>query len=498
MALTTRARGKAKDKDLEFKSWGFTARNFTLLSAIERKRAGTNGVLVTTIDPAGPAGSAKPALQADDCIVSVAGKPVRSAADLREITAQITKDSNRTELVVVEFERGVSRILTAVRPKPTEREPEENASKPGLSMLLQPIGPELAEAIHLKQDGARVSFVFPDGAAQKAGIRVGDILARFDGETVRCRQESDLSHFLATVRRHQIGDEVECGLLRGKQPLKLKLKLEADDPDEEDLKTFKDKELEFAVRDMTAKERVLHRIPADVKGPRVTEVKNSGWAALAHVSTGDLLLSIDGAPTPDVAAAERLLKAAAAKKPRCLVFLLRRGVHTLFAELEPTWDSPSLRNHDLYSNNRPTLQPRNHENEHASHFPRCRRGHRAIGRGRRTRCRRRAPGTGDPVPRPEIADHHQRAQQAGPGRQQPARPPGLAGRSQGSQLRRAGHRRRRPDGGLLFRLEPDGKAGCRHQDHQERGRRDLQAQDRGSRGSRCGWKTERRFPRGSS
>jgi len=339
--LATRARGKAKDKDLEFKSWGFTARNFTLLSAIERKRADTNGVLVTTIDPAGPAGSAKPALQPDDCILSVAGKPVGSLADLREITAQITRDTNRTELVVVEFDRGVSRMLTAVRPKLAEREPEENARKPGLSMLLQPIGPELAEAINLKQDGARVSFVFPDGAAKKAGIRVGDILTKFDGETVRCRQESDLSHFLATVRRHQIGDDVECGLLRDNQPLKLTLKLEVDDPDEEDLKSFKDKELEFGLRDITVKERVLQRIPADVKGPRVAEVKSSGWASLAHVAVGDLLLSIDGTPTPDVATAERLLTAAAEKKPRCLVFLLRRGVHTLFAEVEPTWDSPS-------------------------------------------------------------------------------------------------------------------------------------------------------------
>jgi S1-C subfamily serine protease len=183
--------------------------------------------------------------------------------------------------------------------------------------------------------------VFPGGAAEKAGIRVGDILASFDGETLRCRQESDLSRFLATVRRHQAGDEVPCGLLRGDQPLKLTLKLEADDPDEEDLKSFKDKELEFSLRDMTARERVIQRIPADVKGPRVAEVKNSGWASLAHVAVGDLLLSIDGAPTPDLAAAERLLKAAAEKKPRCLVFLLRRGVHTLFAEVEPTWDSPA-------------------------------------------------------------------------------------------------------------------------------------------------------------
>jgi len=228
-----------------------------------------------------------------------------------------------------------------VRPKPTEREPEENASKPGLSMLLQPIGPELAQAMKLKQDGARVAFVFPGGAAAKAGIRMGDILTRFDGESVRCRQESELSHFLATVRRHQTGDEVQCELLRDNQPLKLALKLEADDPDEEDLKSFKDKELEFTLRDITASERVLQRIPADVKGPRVAEVKSSGWASLAHVAVGDLLLSIDGTPTPDVAAAELLLKTAAEKKPRCLVFLLRRGVHSLFAEVEPTWDSPS-------------------------------------------------------------------------------------------------------------------------------------------------------------
>ena len=80
--LTTRARGKAKDDDAEFKEWGFTARNLTMLAAIERNRPDTNGVLVTSVNPAGPAGSAKPALQADDCIVSVAGKPVHGMGRL--------------------------------------------------------------------------------------------------------------------------------------------------------------------------------------------------------------------------------------------------------------------------------------------------------------------------------------------------------------------------------------------------------------------------------
>jgi hypothetical protein len=143
------------------------------------------------------------------------------------------------------------------------------------------------------------------------------------------------------VRRHQIGQEIECGLLRDGQPMKLSFKLPADDPDEESLKSYKDKELEFTLRDLTPKQRVLQRLPEDVKGPRVTEVKSSGWASLGHVAVNDLLLAIDGTPTPDVAAAERLLKAAAEQKPHRMVFQLRRGVHTLYAELEPTWDTPA-------------------------------------------------------------------------------------------------------------------------------------------------------------
>jgi len=337
--LTTRVRGRALEDDQKFKDWGFTARNFTWLSAIEHKRPDTNGVQITSINAAGPAGSAKPAMKADDCIVSVAGKPVRCLADLRRLTAGLTRDTNHTGLVVVEFERGVFHMVTAVRPKPED--PEENAAKPGLAMQLQPIGPELAEAMSLKQDGARVSFVFSGHAADKAGFRAGDILTQFAGEGVRCRQESELQYFMAKVRRHQTGDEVPCAVLREGKTVSLTLTLEAADPDPENLKTYKDKNLEFTLRDMTENECVLQQIPSEVRGPCVAEVENSGWASLAHIAPDDIILSIDGLPVPDTATAEKLLKAAEAKKSRHIVLHLRRGVHTLFAEMEPDWEAPA-------------------------------------------------------------------------------------------------------------------------------------------------------------
>jgi serine protease Do len=241
--------------------------------------------------------------------------------------------------VVVEFERGVSRMITAVKPKQEERTPEENARKASLGLLLQPIGPELAETIGLKDGGARVMFVFPGFASDNAGIKAGDILTRFDDEKVRVEQESDLGHFAARVRRHRAGDKVDCALLRNGKPLKLTVTLDSDDPDRENIKSYKDRDLEFTLRDLTNKERVLAKLPKDVQGAKVDAVKVAGWASLAHLMVGDLVLAVDGTPTPDVATAEKLLKAAVDKKQHRIVLLVRRGVHTLFAEMEPSWEN---------------------------------------------------------------------------------------------------------------------------------------------------------------
>jgi len=93
------------------------------------------------------------------------------------------------------------------------------------------------------------------------------------------------------------------------------------------------------LRELTEMERATQQIPDDVKGVRVEEVMSAGWAAVARVYTGDILLAIDGKPTPDVDSAEKLLKAAAEKKPRRLAFFLRRGIQTQFTELEPNWTS---------------------------------------------------------------------------------------------------------------------------------------------------------------
>jgi S1-C subfamily serine protease len=309
-----------------------------MLGAIERKRANPDGAEVTSIEPGGPAAATIPELKEGDIIVAVEGQPVKATEDLRRISAELLKDVTGQRAVQITFERGVSQYLTLAKLPHRETPPEETPRKPALQMILQPVGVELAEALGIKS-GARVAFVFPGRGAAKAGLRVGDILTRFDGDVIRCQQPEDVGQLLSRVRKYKMGAEVEFEFIREKETRKTTLTLEADGPPMDELKRWKDRNFELTVRELTEMERVTQRIPDDIKGVRVDEVFAAGWAALAHVRTGDLLMAIDGTPTPDVDTAEKLLKAAAEKKVRQLVFFLRRGVHSFYAELEPGWET---------------------------------------------------------------------------------------------------------------------------------------------------------------
>jgi S1-C subfamily serine protease len=72
-------------------------------------------------------------------------------------------------------------------------------------------------------------------------------------------------------------------------------------------------------------------------GALVTRVESGGWAALAHLAVGDLVLSVDGDRVDDAGALRARMERIAAGRPKRVVFFVLRGVQTLFLELEPAW-----------------------------------------------------------------------------------------------------------------------------------------------------------------
>jgi S1-C subfamily serine protease len=74
-------------------------------------------------------------------------------------------------------------------------------------------------------------------------------------------------------------------------------------------------------------------------GVLVEAVREGGWAALGHLADGDLLLEVDGTRVANVEAVQKIMESVAEKKPEVVVLKVRRGIRTLFVELQSAWAS---------------------------------------------------------------------------------------------------------------------------------------------------------------
>ncbi len=339
-SLTTVVREPAQGKSRELRRWGITAANLTRASARAHRRPDKNGVLVGSIRSGGPASEAKPALKAGDVIVKVGDTPVTNLADLIAVTDKITRGKDQPQPTLVAFERRKYKALTVIRiGSPADEDKPERAKKAWLGVSTQVLTRELGKALGLKgKHGVRVTRVYPETTAAEADIQVGDILLKLDGQVISARQPEDTEVFDYLVRQYKIGAEVDLSIVRDGKPKTLTVRLEGRPKPPSELKRYKHEDFEFAARDLAFADKV-NREPSERKnkGVRIASVQSAGWAALAGLATGDILLKVDGQEVADIAGLKKIMKKIRETKPRQVVFFVRRGIHTRFVELEPDW-----------------------------------------------------------------------------------------------------------------------------------------------------------------
>ncbi|MCO5171897.1 MAG: PDZ domain-containing protein [Planctomycetes bacterium] len=138
--------------------------------------------------------------------------------------------------------------------------------------------------------GLRATYVQTESGAARAGVMEGDVVTAVDGAPVR--SEADLHEVLAL---RAVGHEVEVDLLRGEQPLRLRLTLGPRPRGPIGPLREGAPYLGVAV-DQAAGGVVIRLVDADSP------------AAKAGLAPGDLLVDLDGAEVPTVRAWLRLLR----------------------------------------------------------------------------------------------------------------------------------------------------------------------------------------------
>ena len=338
-ALTTTARSKAKGADVALGAWGVTARDLTLRSAIGLKRDTTDGVLISSVSKSGAAASAKPALKAGDLVLLVDRKETPGLAELEKITADRLEGRKGGVDTIVEFERD-GRLLAAVVELGKEPNDSDSAAaqRAWIGLNTQVITRDLAKALGIEgKKGVRVTQVIPGSKAEEAGFNKGDLLLRMDGIVIRAERERDSDVFDSMIREYPRDETVAFEVVRAGAEMKIECGLQAAPKPAGEFQKLINKTLEFTVREAArdnAKEAAI------TEGIYVDSVERAGWASLAGLAGGDVILAIDGEATNSLETIERILDGIEEERRDFIVLQVKRGALTRFIEIHPIWGTP--------------------------------------------------------------------------------------------------------------------------------------------------------------
>jgi serine protease Do len=197
-----------------------------------------------------------------------------------------------------------------------------------LGVLIQKVTPEIAESLGMDRGyGALVANVSKDGPADKAGVKVGDVIVEFDGKEVK-----DSGDLPIIVARTAVDKKVRMKVLRDKKDVMLSLAV-GELKEEEVVASVPEKgELGMTVQRLTP--QIAESLGLEkTEGVVVSQVEPGGTADEAGIRRGDVILEIDRKPVRSVD--EYKKSVSTIRKGRGVLFLVRRGESTLFLALKP-------------------------------------------------------------------------------------------------------------------------------------------------------------------
>jgi serine protease Do len=228
----------------------------------------TSGVRIDDVDQDSPA--AKAGLKEGDIVVDVDGERVRSARqfarliqetpDGRSVSLGVVRDGKRQSISVTpearsfafsfdgnmldhDMARGLRdlgpRLRAEIEPRLREIEPHlrefrfngpmnfdfdmlprTTSPRSRLGVQLNELTPQLAEYFGVKDGGVLVSSITRDSAAEKAGLKAGDVITSVNGG--RVRHSDDLVDELRDAK----DGEITIGIVRDKQESTVKATIE--------------------------------------------------------------------------------------------------------------------------------------------------------------------------------------------------------------------------------------------------------------------------------
>jgi len=210
-------------------------------------------------------------------------------------------------------------------------------SRGWLGILIQDVTQELAESFNMKKPaGALVARVLPDSPAQKAGIKVGDIITEYKGHEV-----VSSSNLPPMVGNTAVGSTADVKVIRDGKEMTLHIRI-AELPKEEDIKlsskgksdeksqSVSEQRLAVTVSPLTDAQR--KQLDIKEEGGVIVTAVDDGPASRAGIRRGDIILKLNNLDVKDVKHFNKLV--ADLPQDRSVAVLVQRRDGPLFLALK--------------------------------------------------------------------------------------------------------------------------------------------------------------------
>ena len=198
-----------------------------------------------------------------------------------------------------------------------------------LGVMIQQVTPELAKQFHLDRPiGALVGEVTPGGPADKAGIKQGDIIVRYNGKDI-----SQVNSLPTLVAQSPIGSRANLALIRGGKERTVTVtiaKLNEEQAAANENGNQPSMELGLSVQNLTPELANSLGIK-DKRGVLVVNVDPDSPAADKGLRRGDLILEANRQAVKNVAEFSKVAKAA--QRQGSLLLLVKRDGHTRYVAI---------------------------------------------------------------------------------------------------------------------------------------------------------------------
>lgn len=215
---------------------------------------------------------------------------------------------------------------------------KKTARKKWLGIYMQPFTRDMAEYYNKTElEGVLINTILKDSPAQKAGLMSGDIVASINDIKVSAEQINDLRVFRKLIRG-QKDTRVTFKIFRNGKYMEIEVDL-GETPisqflaDEVSNSTFG-----LSVKELTQDIILAKQLDLDTDGVWVSKVERAGWADVAGLRIGDLILKINGQTINELEGVKINFDLIEKEKPGYFSLFIKRQTETRFLFIKTNFE----------------------------------------------------------------------------------------------------------------------------------------------------------------